>query len=476
MRSSILIVIFDFFVCSLLLTVSLDRNPGKGRVFSSAMGGPPTPTARPSEFSDEVVAAEANDWLEEYTRVGEELLLNARAPGEVEIEEAEKKAADAEEERERAETEVAKLAKELESATSALADANAREQEFRKALEAAGQKETKLAGDIEEAEVEKETAIEEKMAAVERANLTEKEKRELLKSLENANRLADEARKREKETKRKLAGKDEEIADLRAQMASADPGAMPRGGRGGSDNGRPVGQSVLLDSRVEIKVGITEYDSFIRGRDDKFDTFFFPMTFTSQDQVYFIASAANFGLGWSGLSEGDAADIRRFEFSLAKRGPNAKSITYFEDLQPLSVNPHLVLGKVPSQIVSVAPLRIVGIQELRARPIEEGTIYKPNRSGDPMIVKFAADLEDSKYILLTSDPVTPKTAKDAPKPEMGDFLLTRDQRLVAIMIDEKRGLIVDPKILESTDGKIPLRNPGLFMKAAKRWEALQEEQ
>lgn len=459
MKSSILIIIFDFFVCSLLLTVSFGSGPGSGRGIAPRDGAASTATetATASEFTEASVNAELNDRIAEYKRTEKEQIAQANPPG-IPDDEAKKLQIELDEEKRKA----AALAEDKKKAEEAAKAAN-------KAAEDAKNEAAVLAG-------EKKKAEEAGTAAVEASAEAKKAIEDLKKKLAEANAATKQAQSELDVLKRE--NEDLKIAAQPPPTPPATGGSMSGGGSGGQGAGGPSssgGSDALLASRVEVKVGITEYDSFVRGGDDLFDRTFYPVAFKLNDRAYLITKSEDFSLGWDGWSERNPDDVRRFSFVFSKRGPDPQSTESKADLMPLSGNPKLVLAPLPTDLISFEPLQVLGEEVLGKGLIFDGIIYKTSNEGYPMTVRFQRDNSNGQQVMLVSDAVTPKEAKEALKPELGDYLVTFDLRLAAIMLDERHGLIVTPKLLESTDSPIGLGDPAKFIEAEKVWLEKQEE-
>jgi len=461
MKAPVLIVIFDFFVCSLLLSVSLQDSPsGGGHELAAAESSMSSfAPEEASEFSKEAIEA---DFLTQLAR------LDDAEQAIQEFVEEKKKEGQKKTEREKDEAEA-----ELAATEAELKQADEKARKAQQDLEKSEKEKRELAAELAKFESQNQDLTDEKEKVEKDVQLTKEQLAEMTISLRRANAAAAQAEKEKKAQEDQLVALKKKLADSEKKVASIPGGSSP------SSSTRPpakaLGQSALQGARLEVRVGITESD---KGPDDKFDRTFYPVTFRNGSKTYILTNAQNFGLGWNGLEDlvGES-DLRRFEFFLGSRGDGAASYRFYGDLHPLTIEKRLVFFEVPERQGAAKPLAFLGREKIGESRVQEGNLYKTNRSGEPMSVKFALDLSSSssRYVLLTSEPITPREDKNAPKPELGDFIVTTDQHLVAIMIDNKRGLIIDSDLFESSENPISLNSRTRFMKDASQWkEALEK--
>jgi chemotaxis protein histidine kinase CheA len=512
MKSSILIIIFDFFVCSLLLTVSFRSGATGSRSATPKGDHRATSLETASEFSETAVDERFNQLVAEYQRFEEEHIAQSVPPGvsreaadklQAELDEAIGKSAVLEtdlaqvvEVKKRAEAEAAEAARAAEKATQTaerLAEEKKKAEETAMVQAKAAAEEAKKVATLTDDKRKAEAAAAEatRMAedAVRRAAILAEEKKKAEETaMVQAKAASEEAKKATEEFRKSLAESDasekqamnerdslkKENEELKRMAQSSPTMSGSGGGKGvgeqeGSELSSPGGLDDLLASRVEVKVGITESDSIVRGGDDLFDQTFYPVVFELKDRAYLLTEAENFSLGWYGWSERAPEHVTRFSFTFSKRGLNPKSIQSRTYLLPLSVNPKLVIVPFPVDLIPVKPLGILGQGELGKGLIFDGIVYKTSDSGEPMIVKFQRDNSNKDQVIIVSEAVTPKGAKEAPKPELGDYLVTPSLKLAAIMIDENHGLIVTPEILERTNASIGLSEAENFIESEERW-------
>jgi len=106
----------------------------------------------------------------------------------------------------------------------------------------------------------------------------------------------------------------------------------------------------------------------------------------------------------------------------------------------------------------------------------EAACYRQNnRRRRSYARQIPRDNSNAQQERLVSDAVTPKGAKETPKPELGDYLVTPDLRLAAIMMDENHGLIASSKLLGSTGASIRLSNTQKFKEGEMRWLEAQKK-
>lgn len=441
MRPSLLIVIFDFLVSTLMLFIVA---PDAGdRAVSIQPEGAPAPA---EEFSVAEVTAHFKSSSAEWDRKWTDYQLR------------------------RAEEENRRITAELDATNKTMASTNQNLSATRSDLDSAKTIAEQRVRDVENAREQ----LRKKQSEVESLNAQSQMAQQ---SLEEAKKTIDETRAREEDLKQKLGH-----SQITAQELQRDKDTLKieldeannraAGNRPSVSNLGP--DESVVGARCEVYLSMEEADVI---SNDRINAWTYPLLFSAGNRRFLAATTSSLKLDWRELvSDGDIISLT---LTYGKpTGDNRWSAPIPGPLLSLSGEPKVILIEVKdTRAMAMAVRPLVGRDRVVAQGLRDTFLVKSASGGAMFRVEASLDLANKRYVRVKppAGPIRdqiPVIADRSFTPEAGDHLATIEGYIIGIMVSDRVAYILDESDIDNIRFTLPLDNKPEFVRQAKALHAI----
>jgi hypothetical protein len=140
----------------------------------------------------------------------------------------------------------------------------------------------------------------------------------------------------------------------------------------------------------------------------------------------------------------------------------------------LRADPLVVAVELAQTIPGLQRMELAGPDAVLQTDQRKLNLFKSTATGLSFEVEVSPDLADPRYVILRRALRGPATWFENPayRPDTGDYLVTPDGKLVGIMLNRDRGLLLTPANVQDWSLTAPLSDRIAFQVAVQRYGRL----
>ena len=210
-----------------------------------------------------------------------------------------------------------------------------------------------------------------------------------------------------------------------------------------------------------------------RDRDQSFVTRFkstaYPPVVTIDGHSYVIANSQTLGFNWWALSPSaiNQGEITEMNYDIRRGGETNWAGALTSPACILSASPQTVAIEISDPVPGLQTMELAGPDAALQTDQRKLNIFKSTAAGLSFEVDASPDLSDPRFLTIRRQMRGIATWFENPayRPEAGDYMVTSDGKFVGIMINRERCFILDKEAIQNCAATIPLLSSRQFQAA-----------
>ena len=182
-----------------------------------------------------------------------------------------------------------------------------------------------------------------------------------------------------------------------------------------------------------------------------------------------VVPAATLGFAW-GAARNPDNELTDFSFQLTRAGEPPWTAPLDQPACVLRAEAHAVAVELLSAVPGLAALELAGPDAPLQTDQRKLNLFKCTATGLSFEVEASPDLADARYVIVKRAlrGVAGWFENPAYRPDTGDYLVTADGKLIGLMINRERCLILTPANLRECAHTVPLSDRAKFLTAIRQ--------
>jgi hypothetical protein len=511
MKPSILIVMLDFLVCSLLLFVI--GTGGSQTQFATS-----TPPAVHEEFSAVAMQAQQEEWNRDYEQ---QTLLTQLQTETAEKEQLQTRLAAREatltslaEEKANVEKAKAQTEQSLTNVVTQLASVNAEREKLQQEGEAAKERVAQL--QTQQTQLQQQAAQLGQTVASQQATISTLGQ-EVRASQARVEAQLTEVTGGQQAIQQELAAQSENLKELQASLSPEERaklmnaignvakgqeelqsqlGGLIKSGQGEigqSLTSIQAGQTALQEqasklgeqiesikargpgpfkavklARLQLLVQLARRDSQ-QNFTTRFKATAYPPVVNVDGHSYIIANSQTLGFNWWGVSPSalQQGEVTEINYDIRRSGETNWAGALTSPACMLSADPHTVAIELSDPVPGLQTMELAGPNAVLQTDQRKLNIFKSSAAGLSFEVDASPDLSDPRYVVVKRPMRGIATWFENPayRADAGDYMVTADGKFVGIMVNRERCFILNKEAIQNCAATVPLLSARQFQAA-----------
>ena len=221
-------------------------------------------------------------------------------------------------------------------------------------------------------------------------------------------------------------------------------------------------------ARLELSVGITRRDS-VDDTLSRFKSATYPPVVNVDGRSFIVASSQVLGFAWWGLQPASSlqGEITDLSYSVNRTGNPPWSGALATPACALRADRHVVAIELDRPVPGLNAMQLAGPDAILQTDQRKLNVFKTTAAGLSFEVETSPDLADPSYLVIKRSQRGIATWFENPayRPDIGDYVVTSDGKLVGIMVGRERCLILSKENLLNCAVTIPLGDKQQFQRA-----------
>jgi len=235
----------------------------------------------------------------------------------------------------------------------------------------------------------------------------------------------------------------------------------------------PGPYKAVKGARLELHVAIAKRDSY-ESPISRFRSAAYPPVVNVDGRSFIIANAQTLGFGWWALGGGDG-EMTQLGYTVNPVGDASSSTRLTPPACVLQANPHVVAIGLDHPLPGLTTMELAGPDAaLQNTDQHKLHVFKSTAAGLSFEVDTTPDLADPRYLVLQR-PLRGVAAwfqNPAYRPDVGDYVVTDDGKLVGIMVSRERCFLIAKDTLVNCALTVPLTDGPHFLTAIEQYRRL----
>jgi hypothetical protein len=221
-------------------------------------------------------------------------------------------------------------------------------------------------------------------------------------------------------------------------------------------------------ARLQLLVQLARRDSqqnFV----SRFKAAAYPPVVSIDGHSYIIANSTTLGFGWWGVSPSalQQGEITELEYDIRRSGETNWAGALTSPACILSADSHAVAIELSDAVPGLQTMELAGPDAVLQTDQRKLNIFKSTAAGLSFEVDASPDLADPRYLTIRRPLRGVATWFENPayRADIGDYMVTSDGKLVGIMISRERCLVLNKEAIQTCASSIPLVSARQFQAA-----------
>ncbi len=231
----------------------------------------------------------------------------------------------------------------------------------------------------------------------------------------------------------------------------------------------PGPYKAVKGARLNLQVALAKSDPNERSLISHFRSAAYPPVVTANGRSFVIATDHTMGFDWWALRNGEG-EITQLNYTLNRAGDTPWSGALTGPACVLHADPQVAAIEMTQPAPGVSTMELAGPEDIVQNDQHRLFVFKSTAAGLSFEIDTAPDLADNRY-LVVKRPLRGVAAwfeNPAYRPDVGDYVVTSDGKLVGIMVTRERCLLLDKDNLTNCALAIPLTDAVQFQRAIVR--------
>jgi len=225
-------------------------------------------------------------------------------------------------------------------------------------------------------------------------------------------------------------------------------------------------------ARLQLQVAIAARDS-AESPTSHFKSAAYPPVVSVDGRSFVVANSQTLGFGWWAL--GGYAEITQLSYQINRLGDPPWSGPASASACAMRADPHVVAMELDRNVPSLISMELAGPDAaLQNTDVHKFHVFKSTAAGLSFPVDTAPDLGDPHYLVIQRAlrGLAAWFQNPAYRADIGDYIVTDDGKLVGIMVTRERCLILSKDNLTDCAMTIPLNDGPRFQSAIVQYRRM----
>lgn len=232
---------------------------------------------------------------------------------------------------------------------------------------------------------------------------------------------------------------------------------------------KPGPYQAVKASRVELLTNLSQIDD--RGVNYRFKAAAYPPVVRVDGKQYAVVSAQSLGFNWWSLDSGEP--MRDLSYTVSRQGAGAPATPVTGSACVLRADPHLAAVELTDQVAGLVATELADAGVLQSDQ-HKFQVFKSSAAGLSFEVDTSPDLSDSRYLIVkrSTRGLAALFENPAYRADTGDYMVTSDGKLIGVMVSREKCLVLTKETLAGCALAIPLADRQAFARAVKDFRRL----
>lgn len=225
-----------------------------------------------------------------------------------------------------------------------------------------------------------------------------------------------------------------------------------------------------------VKASRVELLSSIAQRDNRdvsyqFKSATYPPVVEVDGHSFTVASSQSLGFNWWALDS--FSRVTDLQYSVGRQGETPSATTVATSACALRADSHVVSIELDHPVPGLTPTQLADAGVLQSDQ-SKFQIFKSTAAGLSFEVDTSPDLADARYLVVkrSTRGVASWFENPAYRADLGDYMVTTDGKLIGIMVSRERCFILTKDNLTACAATVPLADKQQFVRAVKQFQRL----
>jgi hypothetical protein len=236
---------------------------------------------------------------------------------------------------------------------------------------------------------------------------------------------------------------------------------------------KPGPYKAVKAARLELRTSLAKRENS-DAPVSRFSAVSYPPVVNVGGRSLIVVQSQKLGLEWWALTGSDTGgDLLELKYTANRNTEPAWSASLAGPLSVLKADPRVATIALPADAPGVTTLELAGGEAVFS-DTRKLHVFKSNAAGLSFEVEVSPDLADGRYLLLKRPlrGVVAWLENPAYRAEAGDYVVTTDGKLVGIMLNREKCVILTAENLSNYASTIPLDDRRRFQQTVQRLPSL----
>ncbi len=231
---------------------------------------------------------------------------------------------------------------------------------------------------------------------------------------------------------------------------------------------KPGPYQAVKASRVELLTTVSQVDD--RGVAYRFKSAAYPPVVRVNGKQFAVVSAQSLGFNLWSLDAG--TPMRELTYTVARQG-ESPAATLTGNACVLRADPHVAVIELNETITGLTATELADAGVLQSDQ-HKFQVFKSSAAGLSFEVDTSPDLGDGRYLIVkrAMRGIASLFENPAYRPDAGDYMVTSDGKLIGVMVSREKCLVLTKDNLAACALTVPLADKRQFATAAKQFQRL----
>jgi predicted nucleic acid-binding Zn-ribbon protein len=236
---------------------------------------------------------------------------------------------------------------------------------------------------------------------------------------------------------------------------------------------KPGPFQAVKNARLELRASVVkrnDYDSTT----SRFSNAAYPPVFKVGDRFFIVAGYQRLGIAWAQAIDPTMSEVTELKYTVGRRGEALSSMLLLGSACALRDDPRVVAIELKSLMPGLSAMQLAGSNDLFHSDQARLHVFKSTEAGLSFEIDAAPDLSASSYLVVKRPlrGVASWFENPAYRPDVGDYVVTPDGKLVGIMVSREKCFVLGKDNILACALSISLSDKRQFPQVAKQFQKL----
>jgi predicted nucleic acid-binding Zn-ribbon protein len=234
----------------------------------------------------------------------------------------------------------------------------------------------------------------------------------------------------------------------------------------------PGPYKAVKGARLGLQVLIAKTDPSQGAPTFHFRSTAYPPVVNVGGRSFVVANGRTLGFNWSELD--NESEITQLKYTVDRVGDTPWSGPLTGPACALRADPHVVAVEMTQPMPGVSTMELAGPDAVLQTDQHKLYVFKSTAAGLSFEIDTAPDLADARYLVVkrAMRGVAAWFENPAYRPDIGDYVVTSDGKLVGIMVSRERCFILGKDSITDCALSVPINDGPRFLRSVQQFQRL----